>query len=146
MLRTSKEGPIIYAYSMRQTLQVLEKEAHTKKTAPALDKLERELTALKRSMENTYSETLEGWSDIRFHMFVLLFCCLMLTGILALYFSHRVAGPLFRIGRCIDQYSRGKDSGPVRLRKRDQYKDLAASLEKLRVELLKTGYLKSDEH
>jgi hypothetical protein len=47
--------------------------------------------------------------------------------------SHRMAGPLFRIGRTIHEVVRGEDVEWIRLRKKDEkeFKDLAEDVNKL---------------
>ena len=45
--------------------------------------------------------------------------------------SHRVAGPLFRIQRTIDDLVRGEDVQDIRLRKKDELKGLAAKVNEL---------------
>lgn len=45
--------------------------------------------------------------------------------------SHRVAGPLFRIQRAIDEVVRGEDVQDIRLRKNDELKELAEKINEL---------------
>jgi len=45
--------------------------------------------------------------------------------------SHRVAGPLFRIQRTIDEVVRGEDVENINLRKHDELKDLAGKINEL---------------
>ena len=141
VLRAAKEAPLVPIYTMRQTVQSLEKDVYTEKATSKVKELKAELVTLKLSMEDSYRETVKRWNTIRWQIFVVMFWCLILVGSLALIFSHRIAGPLFRIGKCIDQFTEGEDSGPVLLRKRDQYKNLASSVENLRKSLVKKGVL-----
>ena len=60
------------------------------------------------------------------------FFSLWFIAVLSLLYSHRTAGPLYRIKKCVDSFVEKKDTGPIKLRKHDEFKDLAASLEKLR--------------
>jgi hypothetical protein len=141
VLRAASESPLVPVYTMKLTVESLESEGYTEKTAPKVKRLKRDLTTLKHAMENTYYETVNCWNAIRWQIYAIMVWCLILVGALALLFSHRIAGPLFRIRKCIDLFAEGKDSGPVHLRKRDQYKDLAESLETLRNTLVKKGVL-----
>jgi hypothetical protein len=141
VLRAAKESPLVPIYTMRQTIEELEKEGHNNKTASKVRELKTELTTLKLSLEDSYHNTKIRWNAIRWQIFAVMFWCFVLVGSLALIFSHRIAGPLFRIGKCIDQFAEGKDSGPVRLRKRDHYKNLASSVENLRQSLIEKGVL-----
>ena len=45
--------------------------------------------------------------------------------------SHRLAGPLFRIQRTIDEVVRGEDAEDIRLRKNDELKELAEKINEL---------------
>lgn len=74
---------------------------------------------------------------------MVLFFVLLLVGLLSLLYSHRIAGPLFRIISCVDMLVEGKDIPPIRLRDNDQFKDLAESLDKLRIHLKDAGLLES---
>ena len=49
----------------------------------------------------------------------------------AILVSHRVAGPLFRIYRTIDDVVRGEDVEPIRLRRKDELKELAGKVNDL---------------
>jgi len=48
--------------------------------------------------------------------------------VIGIFLSHRVAGPLYRIGKSLDDMAQGDYSFIVRLRKRDEFKNLAAKL------------------
>jgi signal transduction histidine kinase len=56
---------------------------------------------------------------------------LILVFYLEIRFLHRVAGPLFRIERTLKEISEGKDVEPIKLRKKDFYKSLAESVNKV---------------
>lgn len=74
-------------------------------------------------------------------IFAGLFGVLVCTALLSLSYSHRIVGPLFRIRRCIDMLSEDIDVLPIQIRKHDEFRDLAASLEKLRRNLKDRGLL-----
>jgi len=48
-----------------------------------------------------------------------------------LIYSHRIAGPVYRIKNTIDEALEGKSAGIIVLRRYDELKDLATSLNKL---------------
>ena len=144
VLRAAKEKPLVPVYSIRKTILALEKEGYTKDTAAKVTRMKSEVESLTKTLETTYSDTLTEWDKTRRTIFVVLFCVLVLVGLLSLVFSHRIAGPLFRIRRCVDMLVEGKDMPPVRLRKRDEFKDLAASLDRLRIVLKDKGLLESE--
>ncbi len=63
-----------------------------------------------------------------------LFFCLPLIfvlGALSVVFLHRIAGPLYRIERMLDKVIQGEDIGRIRLRKKDELKDLAEKINEI---------------
>ncbi len=74
-----------------------------------------------------------------------LFIVLVCTAGLSLLYSHRIVGPLSRIRKCVDMLSEDMDMLPIRVRKYDEFRDLAGSLEKLRSNLKDRGLLESKE-
>jgi len=56
---------------------------------------------------------------------------LFLIWIVALELSHRVAGPLYRMEKELDERISGHKHGPIKLRRRDEFKLLADKLNKL---------------
>ncbi|MBW2073106.1 MAG: HAMP domain-containing protein [Deltaproteobacteria bacterium] len=65
----------------------------------------------------------------------------VLVGLLAatiavtLYVSHKIAGPLYRLARVIDTIGGGDLTVQMKLRQRDQLKDLAASINQMTANL-----------
>ena len=145
VLIKAKEKPLALFYSFRQTILTMEKEGYTKETEPRISKriskLKNELSTLKNTLETSYYETVTQWNKIRQEIFFMLLLFLFIIGIMALLYSHRIAGPLFRINKCINILSEGKDPGSISLRRHDSFKELAASLEKLRINLKDKGLL-----
>lgn len=141
VLRANREAPLVPIYNMRQTVENLEKVRHAGGTASEVNELKAELDTLKLFLEDGYRETLSRWNTVRLQIFCVMFWCVILIACLALVFSHRVAGPLYRLQKCIDQFVLGQDTGPIHLRKKDHYKQLASSIENLRKRLLKKGVL-----
>ncbi|KPK38297.1 MAG: hypothetical protein AMJ78_10245 [Omnitrophica WOR_2 bacterium SM23_29] len=56
---------------------------------------------------------------------------LLIIWIIALELSHRIAGPLFRIEKELDARIAGETRGPIKLRKKDEFKLLADKINKL---------------
>ena len=56
---------------------------------------------------------------------------LLLIWLLALELSHRIVGPVFRMERELDERISGVKSGPIQLRKNDEFKALAEKINKL---------------
>ena len=51
--------------------------------------------------------------------------------LMALEFSNRIAGPIYRLERELDERITGKQSGPIKLRKNDEFKVLVNKINKL---------------
>jgi len=62
---------------------------------------------------------------------VLFLIVLVFTFILAVYYLHRIAGPVFRIEKTLNEMVEGKKVNPVRLREKDFFKSLAEALNKI---------------
>jgi signal transduction histidine kinase len=56
---------------------------------------------------------------------------LVLLWLVALELSHRVAGPLYRMEKELDEIIAGNKSAPIKLRKKDEFKILADKINKL---------------
>ncbi|MFH1674981.1 MAG: hypothetical protein ABIF87_16375 [Pseudomonadota bacterium] len=141
VLKAAKQKPLVPFHSIRQTIVTLEKEGYTKDTATKVAKLKTELNSLRNILETIYLDTLTQWDRTKKIIFIVLFSVLLLVGLLALSYSHRTAGPLVRIKKGIEMLSEGRDMPPVRLRKNDQFKELAESLNELRSHLKDRGLL-----
>lgn len=57
------------------------------------------------------------------------------TVAVALFTSHKIAGPLYRIKTDLDKFREGDLRGPIRVRGKDQAQKLALSFEEMRVEM-----------
>jgi HAMP domain-containing protein len=141
VLRTAKEKPLVPVYTIRQTIAALEKQGYTHDTADKVTRLKGDLDSLKKTLETTYVDTLTQWDKTRRNIFVVLLFVLVFVGLLSLVYSHRIAGPLYRIKRCVEMLAEGKNMSPIRLRKHDEFKELAASLDRLRATLKEKGFL-----
>lgn len=62
---------------------------------------------------------------------VLLLTVMVFAFILAVYYLHRLAGPVYRIEKTLNDMAEGKEVSPVVLRKQDFFKSLAESLNKI---------------
>ncbi len=56
---------------------------------------------------------------------------IVFAGALEIVYLHRVAGPMYRIARILDELSQGKRITQVKLRKKDFFKNIADSINKL---------------
>ena len=143
VLKAAKEKPLVPFYSIRHIIVTLEEEGCTKDTAAKVRKLKNELDSMRGILETTYLDTLGQWNENKRVIYVGLFFVLLFVGLLSLLYSHRIAGPLFRIRSSIDMLAERKDIPPIRLRENDQFKDVAESLDKLRSHLKDAGFLES---
>ena len=59
------------------------------------------------------------------------FILLLLVGVVSIFITHRIAGPIFRIKNVLRKFNEGQFHGSLFLRKGDQFKDLAKELNDL---------------
>ena len=64
-------------------------------------------------------------------LIVLLFVNMGLMGLFGLFFSHRITGPIYRINRFLKEMVDGDLSGEIRLRKSDEFQNVAATINDL---------------
>jgi len=64
--------------------------------------------------------------------------------ILGVFFSHRIAGPLFRLQRHIREMSERIITSPIRIRSTDEFQGLASSLEELRKSIVNSSFKRQD--
>jgi methyl-accepting chemotaxis protein len=62
---------------------------------------------------------------------ILLLTVMVFAFTLAVYYLHRLAGPVYRIEKTLNDMAEGKEVSPVVLRKQDFFKSLAESLNKI---------------
>lgn len=144
ILRLENDRVFAKLSAIRKTLPHLEK-AVTKDTADDVKKLKNILGSFEDTILLGYQESHRKWNRAKVFVFLGLICLLLGTAILALLCSHRIAGPLYRIRLYINMLSEGKDLPPIKLRQHDEFKEVAESLDKLRVNLKKRGFLESKE-
>jgi signal transduction histidine kinase len=99
---------------------------------------------LQTILGTTHFNTFMKWKKTRFFIFAGLLSILVFIAIISLLSSHRIAGPILRMKKSVDMLCEGKDVAPIKLRSYDEFKDLAASLDKLRMKLKDKGFLESD--
>jgi len=140
IFQMDRERLLVKLYSINQTSEVLEKEGcDMEKTR----RLKNDLLSFKNMLEKTFLDTPKKWHEMLLFLFVILACVLLFTGLFALSYSHRMAGPIYRIRSNIDMLSEGIDISPIALRKHDEFKEIAESLDKLRMNLKQRGLLES---
>jgi len=70
-------------------------------------------------------------SQILFRAICFAFPVLFVMAAFSVIFSHRIAGPVYRLEKTIDEMAQGKDVEPICLRKGDELKDLARKINSL---------------
>ncbi len=68
---------------------------------------------------------LEVLSKVNYHLWPRLFIFLILIGLLSLFLSHRIAGPIYRFQKILREAEKGNLSTAVHLRKTDEFKELS---------------------
>lgn len=143
MLFKEKEMLSLQAASINKTLQEMGKEEYSKDTKQEIEVLKKKLLIFKENLDIKYFVTVEEWAKIKMALLAILALVLIGVGVMSLLYSHRIAGPLFRIKKSIDMLSECKNIPAVQVRKYDEFKELAGSLEKLRRVLKDRGFLES---
>jgi len=68
---------------------------------------------------------LEVLSKVNYQLWPRLFIFLILIGLLSLFLSHRIAGPIYRFQEILQEAEKGNLSQAVHLRKTDEFKELS---------------------
>ncbi len=144
ILKTEKESHFADISEITQTIYKIDTQGCPGNTTEDINKLMAQLLPLQNDLAMSHFDTLARWSKVKFIIVFSLLLILVCIAVLALLASHRIAGPLFRLRQSLDLLSQGKDIPPVRLRKNDELKELADSLDKIRMLLKDKGLLKSE--
>lgn len=80
--------------------------------------------------------------QIIFRFFFFIIPLIIVIIMIAIIFSHRIAGPIYNIERKINKLAGGEDIELIRLRKGDELKDLAEAINKLILIVKKSGISK----
>jgi len=56
---------------------------------------------------------------------------IFIIGIIVIIFSHRIAGPIYNIEQKLKKLADGEDAGSIKLRKGDEFQELAEAINKL---------------
>lgn len=128
--------------SIEETIAELASGKYSKELGRKIDLFEKKLKIFKEVLRLQHFRTVEEWARINMSLLVILGLVLFCVGAISLLYSHRIAGPICRMKKSLDQLSEGRDISAVTLRRYDEFKELAGSLEKLRKVLLEKGFLK----
>jgi sensor c-di-GMP phosphodiesterase-like protein len=129
--------------SFHQTVSKLEQSRqYTPEVREKIQGLQAELRSIEDILRITYTDTIREWEKTKVIIFIFLPIVLLFVGFIALIYSHRVAGPLFRLKRSLEMLSEGKDVPAFRFRTYDEFKELAISFERLQKSLREKGFVK----
>ncbi|MFA5780108.1 MAG: methyl-accepting chemotaxis protein [Elusimicrobiota bacterium] len=69
---------------------------------------------------------------------ITLIVSIFITGIFVLFYSHKIAGPVCKITKCLEQMEKGQTLEKINLRESDEFRELAEAYNKA-VENMKTS-------
>jgi hypothetical protein len=141
-LQRAKQRFDLEISALEQILNKVNKDTYPREVISELIQLERSILSFRAALQDTYLNTLNEWYQTKRMILGGIFLVLICVGILSLLYSHRIAGPLYRLNTYIDMLSKGKDIPPVRVRGYDEFKELTDSLERLRIRLKEKGVLR----
>jgi methyl-accepting chemotaxis protein len=139
IMRAAKENPSLPLYSIRETVGMLQHEALSEDASAGVVKLRQQLDTLSSAQDRSYVRTITDWGMMKLRFYILILFSLILVALLALHFSHRIAGPMFNLRRNAELLASGQDTPPIRFRKNDEFQEIAAALEKLRLRMHELG-------
>ncbi|MFA5117646.1 MAG: hypothetical protein WC695_02210 [Candidatus Omnitrophota bacterium] len=128
--------------SLHMTLKKLENPDLGVTLSDKIEVMKRELFILQHTLEMKHYKDLLDWINTKVILLTVLPVVLMCVGILALLYSHRIAGPLYRLEKHLNLLSEGKNTPPFHFRKYDEFKEVGVAFEQLRKKLEEKGYLK----
>ncbi len=73
----------------------------------------------------------DGVNQMAFFFFALVLLITILTGYFSLYFSNKIAGPIYNIERTLDANEKNQENAQIRLRKNDYFSNLATKINRL---------------
>jgi nitrogen fixation/metabolism regulation signal transduction histidine kinase len=128
--------------SIDKTLKQIQAVNLPKDVNNKLEIFSKRLSILQEELNIQYYNLVEEWAKTRMKLLAVLFLGMFFVGIISLIYSHRIAGPIYRLKKTIEDLQEGNEIGRIKVRPGDEFQDLANSLEKLRVILKSQGYLK----
>ncbi|MDD5730648.1 MAG: hypothetical protein PHN57_05925 [Candidatus Omnitrophica bacterium] len=135
-LRLAKETALL-----KDTLQKIESAQGGLDSARKNAILKHDVQILQYNLEKQYFKDLGDWIDVKLTLLIIMPLILMCVGIMALLYSHRIAGPLSRMGKCMDMLAQGKYIPAISFRKYDEFKEVGEAFERLREKLEKKGLI-----
>jgi len=125
--------------SVNMALQQIEVDTVSKNALDKIEILKQRISILENNLKMRYYIYLEKWAKTKLQILLVLFSVLTVVGIVALLYSHRMAGPLVRLKEYMAMLARGKNTPPLIFRKNDEFVELAKNYEDLRKHLMEKG-------
>ncbi len=139
ILKAAKEKPSLPLHAIRETVGMLAEEDLSVSAAEGVSRLRTQLDELSRVQESGYAQTIRAWQRMKLRIYIILFFSMGLVALLALQFSHRIAGPMVNLRRNAERLAAGKDTPPIHFRKHDEFQEIAAALEGIRLRMEALG-------
>ncbi len=143
ILKDSREKPMVPIYELQQSVAALDVDNNSPELKAEIKALKGELVLLTNNLESGYEEIIYRWNSTQKTLYLVMVSVLICVGFWSFIYSHRIAGPLYRIKKNIDELARGEDIPPVILRKNDEFQELGASLENLRLRIREQEHVNS---
>jgi len=135
LLRRENEVISVEVVSIAEVVDNLAAGEYSEFVSENVLRLQKELLMFQEHLNGIYLSALNEWSDTHVAILTGAFLVLIVVGLLALLYSHRIAGPMVRLRRCIDALAEGEEISLVSIRTYDEFKEIAESLERLRAYL-----------
>jgi len=143
MLVEKQKSKIVEEFSsIDNTIKQMQAVNLPKNVNNQLEVFSKKLSILQEELNIQCYNFVEEWAETRMKLIAALFLGVFFVGMISLIYSHRIAGPVYRLKMAIEALQDGKDVGCIKVRPADEFQDLANALEKLRVILKSRGYLK----
>jgi nitrogen fixation/metabolism regulation signal transduction histidine kinase len=133
---------MVISQRVSSATQILVKKQYPADMIANIKDLINDLTKIERSYKENYLGMIDQWNLMRLAMMLIILIMSCFVSIIALLHSHRIAGPLYRMRKSIDMMAQGQDVANVVFRRKDEFKELGQSLERLRSFLAQKGLLK----
>jgi len=114
-------------------VQLLASRHMAEKTIPAdrLTDLRKDILGSRLAINKVHQEIISEWQNMMLLMVVGTLAILLCVTILSVLYSHRIAGPMVRIRRILEMMADKQPVPVVKLRKYDEFQDIAAALNRL---------------
>lgn len=129
-------------FAISGTVEQLNVGNYSQEELAKVEVLKNKLASLNRNIEESHFKTMEQWEKATMAVISMLVLILFFSGIMALIYSHRIAGPLYRLAKSLDLLAEGQDVPLFHFRASDEFQELASSFDNLRKVLKAKGYLK----